>query len=251
MQQTIGERLQQARQRLGLSLDEVAEKLKIRKDLLLKFETNEFTMNLPMVYVRGFFRSYVKFLKLNESSFLAEYSGIVGDQERPFSLGHLRIESPEVEVNSSEPQIAEMDAKESSAKFVKPIFQFVYFKWLIGLIILLLLGGIISLFWPKSKVDSVGIKVNAAEEKIFDDAVVDLYEEITLVALDTVQVFVRQEGNKRRLFSGTLNRGERRSIVKEDVLQISFSEGNNLLIERSNGTPVRPQKSGRGWIRLQ
>ena len=252
MQQTIGERLQQARQRLGLSLDEVAEKLKIRKDWLLKFESNEFTMNLPMVYARGFFRSYVKFLKLNETSFLAEYSEIVGDQEKPFTLGHLRMESPEVEVDGAEPQITEMDAKEGSAKFVKPILQFVYFKWLIGLCVLLLLGGVISLFWPKNKSDSAVVdSENVVEEKVFNNVDVDPYEEITLVALDTVQVFVRQEGNKRRLFSGTLNKGERRSIAKEDVLQISFSEGNNLLIERSEGSPVRPQKAGRGWIRLQ
>ncbi len=66
-----------------------------------------------------------------------------------------------------------------------------------------------------------------------------------------MQVFVRQEDNKRRLFAGTLNKNEKHSIVKEGVLQISFSEGNYLSIERSDGTTVRPQKSGRGWIRIQ
>ena len=72
-----------------------------------------------------------------------------------------------------------------------------------------------------------------------------------MVALDTVQVFVRQEKDKKRLFAGTLNKDERRPISKEDVLQISYSEGNNLLIERSDGSTIRPQKPGRGWTKVQ
>lgn len=251
MQQTIGERLQQARQRLGLSLDEVAEKLKIRKALLLKFESNEFATNLPMVYARGFFRTYVNFLKLNEASFLAEYSELVGDNPKPFTLGRLQIESSELKHDAVEPEITEMDGGESSAKFVKPVWQFVYFKLLLGLCGLLLIFGLVSIFWPKKeKIASENVSVMSSE-KMFEDSADNVYEEITLVALDAVQVFVRQESNKRRLFVGTLNKGERRSMAKEDVLQISFSEGNNLLIERSNGTSIRPQKSGRGWIRLQ
>lgn len=252
MQQSIGERLQQARQRLGLSLDEVSEKLKIRKDILLNFEANEFVSKLPSIYARGFFRAYVKFLKLNEASMWEEYSTIVGTDKitTNLTLGHLQIENSESKISDSEPQITELDTQENSAKFVKPILQFVYFKWVIGFILALILLLIVSCSLPKKNKEVVSKTVVTTDE-IFDTLDTPSYEEITLVALDTVQVFVRQENDKKRLFSGTLEKNERRSIAKEDILQISFSEGNRLVIERSNGSTIRPQKQGRGWIRLQ
>ncbi len=252
MQHTLGERLQQARQRLGLSLDEVSEQLKIRKDILLKFEANEFDVRLPGIYARGFFRCYVKFLKLDENALLEEYSSIVGDAKEPFTLtlGHLQIENVEEKVKDNEPQITDLDAKENSAKFVKPNLQFVYFKWLIGAVVFLVIGIIISLCLSKKEVN-ISHENMQAQEAVFDMQSVPAYEEITLVAVDTVQVFVRQEKDKRHLFSGTLEKGARQVIAKEDVLQISFTEGNNLLIERSDGTCIRPQKQGRGWIRIK
>ena len=252
MQHTIGERLQQARQRLGLSLDEISDQLKIRKDILLKFEANEFDVRLPGIYARGFFRNYVKFLKLDENALLEEYSGIVGDTKESFNitLGHLQIENLEEKIKDEEPEIKDLDAKENSAKFVKPNFQFVYFKWLIGLAVVLFVGLIISLCLSRKKA-SIPLEDKQAADMIFEAQSAPTYEEITLVALDTVQVFVRQESDKRRLFSGTLEKDARQIIAKEDVLQISFTEGNNLLIERSDGTSIRPQKAGRGWIRVK
>ena len=75
-------------------------------------------------------------------------------------------------------------------------------------------------------------------------------ETITLVASGTVQVFVRTERDKKRIFFGTLEAGAQQPIPKEAALQVSFSEGGNLIIERSDGTAIRPQTSGRGWIRI-
>lgn len=251
MQQTIGERLQQARQRMGLSLDEVAEKIKIRKDILFKFESNEFSTRLPQIYSRGFFISYVKFLKLNDVTFLAEYEAIMGPAENSITLGHLQIEPGEEKIEG-EPQSEELNSEEGgSAKFVKPIFQFIYFKWLIIFILAGFLGVVVYCFWPKNKVEPALPVANEPVETLFEENPGKvMYEEIILVALDTVQVFVRQESDKHRLFSGTLHKDEKQTIIKEDVLQISYSEGNNLRIERSDGTSIHPQKSGRGWIRI-
>jgi hypothetical protein len=75
-------------------------------------------------------------------------------------------------------------------------------------------------------------------------------ETVTLVASAPVQVFVRTERDKKRVFFGTLEAGARQSVPKEAALQVSFSEGGNLIIERSDGTAIRPQTSGRGWIRI-
>ena len=52
--QTIGERLEEARKRKGISVREAAETTKIRSDYLQKFEANSFDVNLPPLYIRGF-----------------------------------------------------------------------------------------------------------------------------------------------------------------------------------------------------
>lgn len=62
--QTIGERLEEARKRKGVSIREAAEATKIRGDYLHKFESNQFDIRLPDIYVRGFLRTYANFLKL-------------------------------------------------------------------------------------------------------------------------------------------------------------------------------------------
>ena len=72
MQSTLGERLQQARQQSGWSLEDVSEKLNISKEILAGFEANEFAVKLPEIYARGFFIAYVKLLNLNPSALLAE-----------------------------------------------------------------------------------------------------------------------------------------------------------------------------------
>lgn len=62
--QTIGERLEEARKRKGISIREAAEATKIRGDYLHRFENNQFDIKLPEIYVRGFLRTYAGYLKL-------------------------------------------------------------------------------------------------------------------------------------------------------------------------------------------
>ena len=56
--QTIGERLEEARKRKGVSIREAADATKIRGDYLQKFESNQFDIGLTEIYVRGFLRNY-------------------------------------------------------------------------------------------------------------------------------------------------------------------------------------------------
>jgi len=63
--QTIGERLEEARKRLGVSLREASEATKIRMDYLQEMENGSFTFPLPDVYKRGFLKIYARHLKLD------------------------------------------------------------------------------------------------------------------------------------------------------------------------------------------
>ena len=62
--QTIGERLEEARKKKGISIREAAESTKIRGDFLQKFEGNHFDIGLTEIYTRGFLRNYANYLKL-------------------------------------------------------------------------------------------------------------------------------------------------------------------------------------------
>ena len=74
--QTIGERLEEARKRKGVSIREAAEATKIRGDYLQKFESNQFDLGLAELYVRGFLKSYAQFLKLPADKIVNDFNGL-------------------------------------------------------------------------------------------------------------------------------------------------------------------------------
>jgi transcriptional regulator with XRE-family HTH domain len=86
--QTIGERLEEARKRKGISIREAAEATKIRGDYLHKFESNQFEIKLPDIYIRGFLRIYASYLKLPPEKINADYLALgLGEGGRPAGRG--------------------------------------------------------------------------------------------------------------------------------------------------------------------
>ena len=86
--QTIGERLEEARKRKGISIREAAEATKIRGDYLHKFESNQFDIKLPEIYIRGFIRIYSHYLKLPGDKLVADYLALgLGEGGRPAGRG--------------------------------------------------------------------------------------------------------------------------------------------------------------------
>ena len=70
---SIGQRLEEARNRKGISLSEAAEATKIRSDFLNYFEQNNFDYDLPEIYRRGFLKNYAQYLKLDSDKLLIDY----------------------------------------------------------------------------------------------------------------------------------------------------------------------------------
>ncbi len=64
-QETLGNKLQKARKDLNLSVEDVAEKLRLKSVVIKNFENDIFTQpDLPATFTKGYLRSYVRFLKL-------------------------------------------------------------------------------------------------------------------------------------------------------------------------------------------
>jgi cytoskeleton protein RodZ len=81
--QTIGERLEDARKRKGISIREAAEATKIRGDYLQKFESNHFDIGLTTIYIRGFLHNYAEFLKLPADRIVSDFESLGHSDTRP------------------------------------------------------------------------------------------------------------------------------------------------------------------------
>ena len=80
--QTIGERLEEARKKKGISIREAAEATKIRGEYLQKFEGNQFEIGLTEIYTRGFLRGYANYLRIPSDRLLSDFTALRGGEPR-------------------------------------------------------------------------------------------------------------------------------------------------------------------------
>jgi cytoskeleton protein RodZ len=90
---TLGEEFRSAREARGLSLSDVAERLHIRSVYLAAIEDEDWKAIGAPVYVRGFMRTYARFLGLDAEAAVARFSstapstpattGVARSEERP------------------------------------------------------------------------------------------------------------------------------------------------------------------------
>ncbi|OOF35717.1 RodZ domain-containing protein [Rodentibacter heidelbergensis] len=65
---SVGEQFRQAREALNLSLEDVSKQITLRPAILKQIENNEFIQkNVPAIFMKGYVRSYGKFLRLPEN----------------------------------------------------------------------------------------------------------------------------------------------------------------------------------------
>lgn len=69
---TLGQKLEEARNRKGISIREAHEGTRIRGEYLAAFEQDNFDLDLPPVYLKGFVKVYARFLGLDPEAILAE-----------------------------------------------------------------------------------------------------------------------------------------------------------------------------------
>lgn len=69
---TMGAYLRATRRRRRISIEKAAEDTRIRSDFLMRMESDEFDFLAP-TYVRGFLRSYTRYLRVPEEPLLKEF----------------------------------------------------------------------------------------------------------------------------------------------------------------------------------
>jgi len=252
--QTIGERLEEARKKKGISIREAAEATKIRGDYLQKFESNTFDIGLSEIYTRGFLRNYAWYLKLPADRILNDYTALGRNEVRPRQpsrevYGRMDISvssANEAADRSAPPTEAPPEgapAREQNApRYPRsgnslptgpdPALIFKYLKWggiaIIAIIAVLVVKSLFTSDSPSSaRAPSAGSPGTASAPSGVQN--------YTLVALDTVFVRVAHrigaDTDGEEIFKGTLTKGQSQVIPWIGPQNVWASAGENVQLE--------------------
>ena len=75
---TVGEQLRQGREKQKLTIHQAAELTKIKSDHVRALESGQYDAFSAPVYIRGFVRTYARYLKLDEARLLADLDDELG-----------------------------------------------------------------------------------------------------------------------------------------------------------------------------
>lgn len=250
--QSIGEKLEEARKRRGISIREASEVTKIRGDYLGSFENNSFDLNIPEVYIRGFLRAYANFLKLNSDKVITDYnahqlgeSAFVRQKESREFLG--RMDIPDEHAQAPQPaQAAAPAARNNQPSPQAPNgeggFEYNNFDKAslikggvaiagAGLLVAVILFVVFTIFrsGPDETLTAQGTAANAAAA-----------QELTLIANggDILSITVTEVSSGRELYRGPLNQGDKQRVPFDQQVEMRCSNVEYLGLE-DNGRAIR------------
>lgn len=247
--QTIGERLEEARKRKGISIREAAEATKIRGDYLHKLESNSFDLNLPEIYIRGFLRNYAVYLKINADKLLADYKSLAPNEGRlprrdnreiygrmdlaPTARQTTVETTPATEaaaVAAAPPAPSRPSFPAATSPGPSPIDPALLVKG--GLAVLLVVALVLAIIFGIRAISSPSakpIKLEPVAQQI-----------LTLTATGPVDVQVKQEIDNQVVWRGHLEARESRDITKRGSLLLTATALENVQIEINGKRQANP-----------
>jgi cytoskeletal protein RodZ len=255
--QTIGERLEEARKRKGISIREASEATKIRSDYLHKLESNSFDLNLPEIYIRGFLRNYAVYLKLNADKIISDYKTLAPNEGRSSRrenrevYGRLDLAQTARQTTEAAPAAAGTEASAAAPASARPNFPASAGAGTTPIDPALLIKGgvvvVVAVIFIVALI--VGIRaISSSPVKPATEIKASAQQTITLIARDTVRVKLVQELDGAELFQGTLLKGEPRTFTKRGSLLLTATALQNLDIEINGKRQANPYS---GYDRVQ
>jgi len=275
--QSIGERLEEARKRKGVSLREAAEATKIRSDFLGYIEQNKMDFDLPEIYKRGFLKNYARFLKLDHDKIMTDYNAQqlsnsrLGKKGGAEWFGQMEIKKGEGEESIDHAESAEpapygrIAAKptpneDDDAPEEEEADKTFYMK--IGLIFvgtLALVFVVFGLIWailgsgdPEDAADRPDLRDSTEitqPAETTNPAAVDANSVTLLANGGSVYVAVTQKSDGQRIYRGSVEIDNPLTLEKSGPVEIRFTRGEHLVIE-SGGERFRPSASGAAKITI-
>ena len=156
----LGQKLEDARNRKGISIREATESTKIRSDYLSSFESGDFDINLPAVYLRGFVRLYSRFLGLDQEGVMSELEielGNVNSKIHKKTLGSIASNDLTEKNSSKSPSSTPNKGKNFPRKMV--------FYSILALILIPSLIFVIFIFSKEEEINNPSELIEVVEEK--------------------------------------------------------------------------------------
>lgn len=265
----IGDRLEEARKRQGISIREAAEGTKIRSDFLMNFENNQFDFDLPDVYKRGFLKIYGHYLKLDTDKLMTDYNAVLlgssklankRDSREFFGRMDLPEETKTLGSTESAPPFGEHSPKVVKTARLKdrpssahdgpadPVEQNTdkSLYWKIGLIVAgtfvlvgllaVLVNMLISPSDPVVEDDTApasAVSSGSSSTTPLQPATTPAETgDVTITATGgNAYVLVRQESDLQELFKGNLSDGQSTTLSRAGTIRVVSPEIQNVTVE--------------------
>jgi cytoskeleton protein RodZ len=235
--QTIGERLEDARKKKGISIREAAEATKIRGEYLQKFEGNQFEIGLTDIYTRGFLKGYANYLRLPSERLLSDYSALRGGEPRvrqPSREVYGRMDlaistSDERGGEQPEPAANEPTPRTQQARFQRPqgslpkgpaIDPALVFKGgilVVCILVLLVIVWIVKSIAGPATTAAVSRPAPAASPEVSDTFAAAPAAAVSIVALADVRIKVVRKSDGAELYQGPMQSGEHRDYANVPI----------------------------------
>jgi cytoskeletal protein RodZ len=220
--QTIGERLEEARKRKGISVREAAETTKIRSDYLQKFEANSFDINLPPLYIRGFLSAYARYLELDPQRIVSDLNPILNSEGKG---GHRdnrevygRVDFGDNAGSEGKANVPASRSSQEQALMLK--FGLLGGGAIVAIIAIILLIKVLFPSAPVKITPPLAATIQA-----------ETAQTLTLTATEATRVKIVQDLDGTVLLNAALARGESKSVKKQGKLLITVEAGKNLRME--------------------
>lgn len=136
----IGEKLKEARENMGISIDEVSSDLNVNIKQIENIESGNMEAFKDIFYLKYFIRDYAKYLGLNKEDLVDEFNEYLFDYTSKLSLDEIKKAQKEEKKDKIEKKIkSPYTIERKSGFYIPPIIIYA----LIGILIIVLLFLII------------------------------------------------------------------------------------------------------------
>jgi cytoskeletal protein RodZ len=283
--QTLGEKLAEARMKKGISIQEASEKTKIRVSFLEAFEQNNFEIDLPDIYKKGFIKNYADLLDLNTDETATDYTRESGgsfmnnrktetqDNFGKVDLGSTSAETTKepsnapIENSNATPQaeslgfrkLKEPRRSQSDSSGEKGDKMLLAAVGVSVAAVLLVVGFLVWIFGPDKKTDNQVADSSQAPKESQNATVGEPGPTGPTTTVSTIQtetlglearggdvkVILMDKATGNKIFDRTILDGEAVSVPKTGPLTILFTDGDKVYV-RLKGKLFKMPKSGAG-----
>jgi len=139
-----GERLQAARIKKGLSLEDVANRMHLSASILSAIEENNFDEITAPIFVKGYLRAYARIVSLSEDEMIEQYVDFYSEEDPP--------------INSTSNMVPELSVADARI------------KWTTYLVVLVLAVLLAAWWWNKQQNEDAPISLDAQTSSVEDSA---------------------------------------------------------------------------------